>query len=360
MSLDFSQIESPGLIVYPNIVAKNIAYVLSLVDNNPHRLRPHIKTHKTQEVNEMMLQAGIYKFKCATIAEAELLALSKAQDVLLSMQPTGTTLGRLIKLIQNYPNTQFSCLLDDLEAATEIQDHCIQENIHLNVFIDLNVGMHRTGILPDEASLLIDYIDSASNLSLKGLHAYDGHIRDEDIETRKQHAFVDLRSFRKLVAELDRELELVVGGTPSFLIHCQNPSYVCSPGTFVFFDAGYAKLYPANSIEFAVEIVARIISKPSPTTICLDLGHKSVAPENPIQNRVRFIDHPAWNLISQSEEHGIVEVGIDEKLTIGEVIRMIPYHICPTVALHQSLQVIENEIFTGIWEVKARNRKINI
>jgi D-serine deaminase-like pyridoxal phosphate-dependent protein len=360
MSLDFSQIESPGLIVYPNIVAKNIAYVLSLVDNNPHRLRPHIKTHKTQEVNEMMLQAGIYKFKCATIAEAELLALSKAQDVLLSMQPTGTTLGRLIKLIQNYPNTQFSCLLDDLEAATEIQDHCIQENIHLNVFIDLNVGMHRTGILPDEASLLIDYIDSASNLSLKGLHAYDGHIRDEDLETRKQHAFVDLRSFRKLVAELDRELELVVGGTPSFLVHCQNPSYVCSPGTFVFFDAGYAKLYPANSIEFAVEIVARIISKPSPTTICLDLGHKSVAPENPIQNRVRFIDHPAWNLISQSEEHGIVEVGIDEKLTIGEVIRMIPYHICPTVALHQSLQVIENETCTGNWEVKARNRKINI
>jgi len=360
MSLDFSQIESPGLIVYPNIVAKNIAYVLSLVDNNPHRLRPHIKTHKTQEVNDMMLQACIYKFKCATIAEAELLALSKAQDVLLSMQPTGTTLGRLIKLIQNYPNTQFSCLLDDLEAATEIQDHCIQENIHLNVFIDLNVGMHRTGILPDEASLLIDYIDSASNLSLKGLHAYDGHIRDEDIETRKQHAFVDLRSFRKLVAELDRELELVVGGTPSFLIHCQNPNYVCSPGTFVFFDAGYAKLYPANSIEFAVEIVARIISKPSPTTICLDLGHKSVAPENPIQNRVRFIDHPAWNLISQSEEHGIVEVGIDEKLTIGEVIRMIPYHICPTVALHQSLQVIENETCTGNWEVKARNRKINI
>lgn len=360
MSLDFSQIESPGLIVYPNIVAKNIAYVLSLVDNNPHRLRPHIKTHKTQEVNEMMLQAGIYKFKCATIAEAELLALSKAQDVLLSMQPTGTTLGRLIKLIQNYPNTQFSCLLDDLEAATEIQDHCVQENIHLIVFIDLNVGMHRTGILPDEASLLIDYIDSASNLSLKGLHAYDGHIRDEDIETRKQHAFVDLRSFRKLVAELDRELELVVGGTPSFLVHCQNPSYVCSPGTFVFFDAGYAKLYPANSIEFAVEIVARIISKPSPTTICLDLGHKSVAPENPIQNRVRFIDHPAWNLISQSEEHGIVEVGIDEKLTIGEVIRMIPYHICPTVALHQSLQVIENETCTGNWEVKARNRKINI
>jgi D-serine deaminase-like pyridoxal phosphate-dependent protein len=360
MSLDYSQIESPGLIVYPNIVAKNIAYVLDLVDNNSDRLRPHIKTHKTQEVNEMMMRAGIYKFKCATIAEAELLALSNAQDVLLSMQATGTTFSRLLQLIQTYPDTLFSCLIDTIEVAEEIQKNCQKQNIQLHVFIDLNVGMNRTGILPENASSLIQFIDSAHNLTLKGLHAYDGHIRDEDIEARKQHAFSDLASFRKLVNELDRELELVVGGTPSFLVHCHNPMYVCSPGTFVFFDAGYANLYPENSIGIAVEIIARIISKPSPTTICLDLGHKSVAPENPIYNRVRFIEHPEWNLLSQSEEHGIVEVGNHEKLYVGQVIRMVPYHICPTVALHQSLQVIENETCTGFWEVKARNRKINI
>jgi D-serine deaminase-like pyridoxal phosphate-dependent protein len=360
MSLDFSHIESPGLLVYPEIVAKNIDYVLALVNNNPDRLRPHIKTHKTQEVNEMMMRAGIYKFKCATIAEAELLAISEAKDVLLSMQATGTTLARLIKLVQQYPNTQFSCLIDDVNAAEEIQSICLQQHVNLHVFIDLNVGMNRTGILPEHASNLIQYIDSASHVSLKGLHAYDGHIRDEKIDMRKAHADKDLESFRNLVAGLDRELELVVGGTPSFLVHCQNPAYVCSPGTFVFFDAGYAKLYPENSIDFAVEIVARIISKPSPTTICIDLGHKSVAPENPIQNRVRFIDYPEWELLSQSEEHGIVEVGSHEHLPIGQVIRMIPYHICPTVALHQSLQVIENGNLTGLWEVKARNRKINI
>ena len=360
MSLDYSQIDSPGLIVYPDIVAKNIAYVLDLVDNNPDRLRPHIKTHKTQEVNELMMRAGIYKFKCATIAEAELLAISNARDVLLSMQATGTTLTRLIQLIQTYPKTQFSCLIDDRDAAAQIQESCQKQAIHLDVFIDLNVGMNRTGILPEKAHSLIHFVDSAPNLSLKGLHAYDGHIRDEDIEERNQHVNRDLASFRTLVKELDRELELVVGGTPSFLVHCHNPTYVCSPGTFVFFDAGYAKLYPQNSIGFAVEIIARIISKPSQTTICLDLGHKSVAPENPIHNRVRFIDHPEWHLVSQSEEHGIVDVGNHESLQIGQVIRMIPYHICPTVALHQSLQVIENEMYTGLWEVKARNRKIRI
>jgi D-serine deaminase-like pyridoxal phosphate-dependent protein len=103
-----------------------------------------------------------------------------------------------------------------------------------------------------------------------------------------------------------------------------------------------------------VEIIARIISKPTPSTICLDLGHKSVAAENPIENRVRFIDRPNWILMSQSEEHGIVEVGDSSSYEIGEIVRMIPYHICPTVNLHSHLQVIDG----GLWEVKARNRRI--
>jgi len=360
MSIDYRSIESPGLLVYPDIVEKNISYVLGLVDGDTSRLRPHIKTHKTQEVNEMMMRAGIYKFKCATIAEAELLALSQAKDVLLSMQATGTTLARFINLIQNYPSTHFSCLIDDENAAAEIQKFSKHHELHIDLFVDLNVGMNRTGILPENALGLIQFIDSASNLHLKGLHAYDGHVRDENLETRKEHAEKDLKSFRNLVNELDRDVELVVGGTPSFLVHCLHPTYVCSPGTFVFFDAGYATLFPENSLDFAVELIARIISKPSPSTICLDLGHKSVAAENPIHNRVRFIDHPEWSLLSQSEEHGIVEVGNQEHVQVGQVIRMIPYHICPTVALHQSLQVIENEKFTGLWEVKARNRKITI
>jgi D-serine deaminase-like pyridoxal phosphate-dependent protein len=98
---------SPGLLVDPKIVQANIAWILKQVDNNPHRLRPHIKTHKTREVNQMLLAAGIYKFKAATIAEAELLALDEAPDVLLSMQPTGTTLTRFIELQKKYPKTSF-------------------------------------------------------------------------------------------------------------------------------------------------------------------------------------------------------------------------------------------------------------
>jgi D-serine deaminase-like pyridoxal phosphate-dependent protein len=155
---------------------------------------------------------------------------------------------------------------------------------------------------------------------------------------------------------LQIDLELVVGGTPSFLVHHANPKFVCSPGTFVFFDTGYAKLYPNKSIQLAVQVIGRIISKPTNHTICIDVGHKSVAPENSIENRLTFIGHSDWKLVSQSEEHGIIEVGDSTSYAIGDVIRMYPYHICPTVALHQTLQLADGTS----WNVLARDRKITV
>jgi D-serine deaminase-like pyridoxal phosphate-dependent protein len=350
--INFTHIESPGLLVNPDIVKENIQWVLQQVDDNPARLRPHIKTHKTREVNQLLLAAGIRKFKAATIAEAELLALDEAPDVLLSMQPTGTTLTRFLALRIKYPKTSFACLIDDALAASAL--NAVTNN--LRVFVDLNMGMNRTGIKPEDALPLINLIEKLPNLSLVGLHAYDGHIRDLDIVDRKKHVEDDFQGFYALLPQVKRDLELVVGGTPSFLVHHNNPNYVCSPGTFVFFDTGYAKLYPENCLQLAVQVIGRVISIPTNHTISIDVGHKSVAPENGIENRLQFIDHPEWKLVSQSEEHGIIEVGDSSTSKIGDVIRMYPYHICPTVALHQYLQLADGTA----WQVLARNRKITI
>lgn len=361
--MDFSLIESPGLIVFPEIVKSNINLAIEMVDGNVARLRPHIKTHKTQEVNELLMEAGIFKFKCATIAEAELLAISSVKDVLLSIQPTGTSLDRFIKLVLHYQNCQFSCLIDDYLAAKKVNDLAIKHKLYIHIFIDLNVGMNRTGIIPNEAFILIEKIkNNLNNLVIKGLHAYDGHIRDFDLITRIDHVQHDFIDFYELIDKIDKdsEYELVVGGTPSFLVHRTNNRFVCSPGTFVFFDIGYSNLYPENTFNMAVQIISRVISKPTSSTICIDLGHKSVAAENPIENRVRFLDFPHWSLKSQSEEHGIIEVNDHSNIEIGQIIRMYPYHICPTVALHQNLQVIEDDKLKGEWIVRARNRKINI
>src|ERR1700693_4797604 len=100
--------DSPALFVYPSRIQDNIRKLLEKV--NVQNLRPHVKTNKIAEVCKMMLDAGIRKFKAATIAEAEMLAMIKAPDVLLAYPPTAPKIKRLIRLIQKYPHTIFSCL----------------------------------------------------------------------------------------------------------------------------------------------------------------------------------------------------------------------------------------------------------
>jgi D-serine deaminase-like pyridoxal phosphate-dependent protein len=96
------EIDSPALLVYPERVKANIQAAIKMIDDI-NRLRPHVKTHKCAEVTSMMMAEGIYKFKCATIAEAEMLGITKAKDVLLAYQPVGPKLKRFIQLVKNTP-----------------------------------------------------------------------------------------------------------------------------------------------------------------------------------------------------------------------------------------------------------------
>ncbi len=102
-------IDSPSLVIYRQRVHENIGTLLSMTDD-VKRLRPHVKTNKTKEITDMMMNAGINKFKCATIAEAEMLALSFADDVLLAYQPSIPKLKRFLELIEKYPQQNFHAL----------------------------------------------------------------------------------------------------------------------------------------------------------------------------------------------------------------------------------------------------------
>src|SRR5690349_16091307 len=92
---DIDELDSPALVFYPERIRENIR-VLKTMINDVGRLRPHVKTHKTREAAQLMMEAGISKFKCATIAEAEMLGMVKAPDVLLAYQPVGPKINRLI------------------------------------------------------------------------------------------------------------------------------------------------------------------------------------------------------------------------------------------------------------------------
>lgn len=174
---NINEIDSPALVIYPDRVSENIRILLSMIDD-VKRLRPHVKTHKTKEATSLMMDAGILKFKCATISEAEMLAMAEAPDVLLAYQPAEPKLQRLISLIKRYPNTKFSCLTDNADSAKSIADAAFADKIQIHVYLDLNVGMNRTGIAPgDNAAELYRRCTAMKGIKPVGLHVYDGHIR---------------------------------------------------------------------------------------------------------------------------------------------------------------------------------------
>lgn len=359
---NIDSIDSPALILYEERIRQNIQLAIKMVDDISC-LRPHVKTNKTSQVCSLMLAAGITKFKCATIAEAEMLALINAPDVLLAYQPVGPKIKRFLQLVQQYPATNFSCLVDDVTIAKTINTIFNAVNLKANIFIDLNVGMNRSGIQPAAAADLAKIILQHTHLQLKGLHGYDGHVTDTAIELRKQNADAAFKTLM-LVADqiktfLSTPLIFVMGGSPSFSLHAKRKNIECSPGTFVFWDWGYSSNFPTEGFMHAAVLITRVISIIDDVTFCLDLGHKSVAAENP-QPRVHFLNTIDLTITKQSEEHMLVKSAVPQHVKPGDIFYAIPWHICPTVALYEKVQVAQQQEITTAWKVVARDRSINI
>lgn len=359
---DIDQLDTPALVVYPDRVRQNIATLVGAIDRID-RLRPHVKTHKNKEVTQLCLDAGIRKFKCATIAEAEMLALCEAPDVLLAYQPIGPKIKRLMALIKQYPNTRFSCLVDNYKVATEIDHIALIEQVTLDIYIDLNVGMNRSGIAPEKAFVLYEQCELLQAVKIAGLHVYDGHIHDEDLAIRQQKCDEAFKPVKELIAELHASVIdpiVVAGGSPTFPIHAKRKGVECSPGTFVYWDNGYGNAFDEQQFLPAALVVTRVVSLPDDTKICVDLGHKSIASENVLDKRVAFLNAPQLKPVSHSEEHLVLEAGANHNFKVGDVLYGVPHHICPTVALYERAITIENKKTDGEWRTIARDRKINI
>jgi D-serine deaminase-like pyridoxal phosphate-dependent protein len=360
---NIDMLDTPALVVYPDRVRENIRIVKTFVPDVT-RLRPHMKTNKSSEVAAMLIREGIKKFKCATIAEAEMLAHAGAEDILLAYQPVGPKANRLAELVKKFPKTIFACLVDNLPTAQHISAIFERDKLKLNVFIDLNVGMNRTGIRPADALSLYKQLLSLPGIYAKGLHAYDGHLRDTDFEVRSKKCNDGFALVEKLCEDILQQtgntITVVAGGTPTFPIHAKRENVECSPGTYIYWDKGYQSTLLEQPFLFAALVVTRVISIPMEDTICIDLGHKSIASENSLNNRVTFLNATELEPIGHSEEHMILRTGKTNPFKVGDVLYGVPYHVCPTVALHDRAAVVINNTVKEYWNTLARNRVITV
>ena len=358
-----NEVSSPALLVYPDRIEANISKVLKIA-GNAERLRPHVKTHKMAEIIKMQMKHDIFKFKCATIAETEMVANCGAHDILLAMQPVGPNLARFFKLKQEFKNIKISCIADNEEVIIQLSEMARKTGLTTHIWLDINNGMNRTGVIPGEkAARLFKRIMDSPMLVAEGLHVYDGHIHEEDLSLRTKICNESFIPVTSLVAELKNEgispVRIIAGGTPSFPVHALRKEVEISPGTLFLWDWGYSSSFSDMNFFHAAVLLTRIISKPAKDLLCLDLGHKAVASEMS-QPRIKFLDFEKYSIVNHNEEHMVIRTSLADKYKIGDSFYGIPWHICPTVDRYDTAYVIEDHSVTGQWKVEARRRMITI
>ncbi len=348
---------TPSVLIFPERIKENIHRMIHIA-GDASRLRPHVKTHKMAEVVRLQVQQNITKFKCATLTEMEMTAANGGTDVLLAYPLLGPGIKKFLSILKKYPHVNFSVLVDHKKSLGDLVAEAMSEQQIINVFIDIDNGMHRTGIEPEPALKLAKAISENEWLKLKGLHIYDGHIHDSDFNTREKHCEKDFVAVEKLITKLKKaEIEigeLACGGTFSFPVHAKHKERTLCPGTPVLWDAGYEKNIPDLNFLPAAVLIGRVISKPF-GNVCLDLGHKSMASEMP-HPRLKFLDIAIETIENQSEEHLVISTPQAKELNPGDFIYAIPVHICPTIALQEKVYVVENNKVVETWDVIARKR----
>lgn len=354
------QVASPALLVDEDRVRNNIRRMVEAVQGNPSRLRTHLKTHKMAEVLRLQMEAGICKFKAATLAELELAGRCGAAEALLASQPVGPNQERLERVRERYPDTEFAAICDDEGVLRQLSDRF--RSRPLTVLIDVDCGMGRTGCRGDMVVQLHGLAGRLPGVRAGGLHVYDGHVHAAGADERRRECERALEALPELLLRCQPE-RVVGGGSPSFPFHAARAllgdRWECSPGTTVFWDAGYGERYPDLPYEPAAFLLTRVISKPGPDRLCLDLGHKSVAAENPLARRVRLLGLEDAEPLMHSEEHLVLRTAQAGEMALGTEILALPVHVCPTVALHEEAQVVRDGRVSGeVWKVAARARRL--
>lgn len=366
---DAEQWITPCLLVYPRQIEANIAAAIRRVGSSD-RLRPHVKTHKTPKIVEMNLAAGIEHFKCATLSEAHMLGNCGAPDVLIAYPQVGPAVTRLIGMLSEFPRTRFSTVVDNPKTLQQLNAAAGQTEQKLTVYVDVDTGMHRTGIAVGPAAReLYAELCRCPNLQAGGLHVYDGQNHQSPL-TERQAA---VRQLWQPVVDMVQQLHaqglnvpnLVCGGTPTFPVFAELNAgplatrLQCSPGTCVLSDFNYGRDYP-DMAEFqpAAVLMTRVISRQHPHRVTVDLGYKAVASDPPAGRRCHFLNLPDAREIQHSEEHLVVESPAADNLEVGDVLYALPAHVCPTVALYSHLMAVVDGTVIDRWPVVARDRVV--
>jgi D-serine deaminase-like pyridoxal phosphate-dependent protein len=352
--LEPEKVRTPRLLVFEKKVDFNIAKIQELVSNivpsaGLEIIWPHVKTHKSAWTTRKLIRAGIQTFK-AMPNEVEMLVKAGAKSIFVAYPLLPQDVDWLSEIRKQNPNVQFFVQVGHKRHVEYLIESSKSTNLKWDYFIDMNVGMDRTGISAESAFDFYRAIPQLNELDFVGLHGYDGH--NHEITTDEQDKIAE-QSMTRLVAATEqfqnkgvKVQKNVVAGTPSFLAdlkylsrqdYCIETFY--SPGTWIYFDTNYDKMIP-NTFQVAALILAQIMDLPAPGRATLNLGHKRWGID---QGKIESFSIPGMEALSWSEEHTVVSIPVGEELEIGDYILIAPKHVCSTVNLWEHFTVIDKD-----------------
>ena len=362
---DAEHVLTPALVVYPDVIASNINATLRLLDGNADRWRAHIKTAKLGYTLRMLVDRGIRNFKCATTLELVTACRNGAADVLVAYPLMGANAERVREISRQYPHVALSVLAEDPEQLRPWQ------GTRVGVFLDINPGMNRTGIAPAESGRVVRLIGCLheQKIEFRGLHYYDGQYGHAGESERMAGTHAGYDRLLELVHEIQRNgfrvPEIITAGTPTFPCSLaykgfSSPDFVhrVSPGTVVYCDAtSLAQLPHQYGYQPAVLVMARVVSSPAEDIMTCDAGHKTVSADSGVPTCV-VVGHPEITPISPSEEHLPLRTNGRNGLHLGELVYLLPRHVCPTVNNFDAALLVRNGHLESVEKVSARGREV--
>jgi len=353
---------TPALVIYPEIVDRNIAATLRLLGGDANRWRPHLKTAKLGFIMHRLVEKGVVNAKCSTTVELAAACEAGMKDVLLAYAVVGANARRVRQVAEQYPNVRISVLVENVEQIAA------WTGTRIGIFVDVNPGMDRTGISQDGIGGIIDVVRAAGS-QFRGLHYYDGHMSAVSLEEREKLAHKGYDRLMEIVEAVGGAgfpiEEVITSGTPAFPCSANygpfaNGKFVhrTSPGTIVYSDATSIKQLPAEwGYQPAALVVSTVVSHPKPNVVTCDAGHKSVSadagvPTCAVAGRADMIP------LKPSEEHLPIEITGGAVPEIGELLYLIPRHVCPTVNNFDDAVIVEDGRAVAVERVTARGHEM--
>jgi D-serine deaminase-like pyridoxal phosphate-dependent protein len=363
MPTSLSELETPALLVDLDRMERNLDRAASYARSHGLRLRPHTKTHKSPLLGRAQMQRGAAGLTCATVHEAEVMA-EVSDDVLIMYPPVGAP--RATRVAQLARRARVTVALDSEQAAQDLSRACAAAGTRVGVLVELDAGMHRVGVASIDAGVsLAQAVSRLPGIELAGIAFYPGHVRAHVAE----HA-PHLASLTAFATEARGAFEraglpatvVSAGSTPTIWeTHLIGGVTEMRPGTYIFNDRTTSEIGACSPDDCALTVLATVVSTAVQGQAVIDAGSKALGRE-PIRGVAgegfgALLDRPEVVVKGMSEEHGLLDLsGTDWRPRVGDVVQVVPNHVCYVVALADLVYGARAGVLENSWPVAARGR----